>query len=110
LSRFNAVTASQMVNILSYMKTKSVYAEDFYQSLATAGSGTLTVFKNENFPNQSLHAKSGSMTRVRCYAGYLTTSTGRQLSFTIMLNNFSCSQTEAIKRIEKLLIELREMR
>jgi hypothetical protein len=27
-----------------------------------------------------------------------------------MLNNFSCSQTEAIKRIEKLLIELREMR
>jgi len=109
LSRFNAVTASQMVNILSYMKTKSAYAEDFYHSLATVGSGTLTVFKSENFPNQCLHAKSGSMTRVRCYAGYLTTLSGRQLSFTIMLNNFACSQSEAIRKIEELLVELRRL-
>ncbi|MBV5315535.1 MAG: D-alanyl-D-alanine carboxypeptidase/D-alanyl-D-alanine-endopeptidase [Prolixibacteraceae bacterium] len=109
LSRFNAVTASQMVNILSYMKTKSAYAEDFYQSLATVGSGTLTVFKNENFPNQCLHAKSGSMTRVRCYSGYLTSLSGRQLCFTIMLNNFACSQTEAIRKVEELLVEFRKL-
>jgi D-alanyl-D-alanine carboxypeptidase/D-alanyl-D-alanine-endopeptidase (penicillin-binding protein 4) len=48
------------------------------------------------------------MTRVRCYAGYLTTISGRQLSFTFMLNNFSCSQTEAIRKIEEALIELRK--
>ena len=109
LSRFNVVTASQMVAILNYMKTRSSYSTDFYQSLATVGSGTLTVFSNENFPNQCLHAKSGSMTRVRCYAGYLTTNSGRQLSFTIMLNNFSCSQPEAIKKIEEMLIELKRL-
>lgn len=107
LSRFNAVTASQMTNILSYMKIRSVYAPDFHQSLPTAGNGTLTVFKNENFPNQSLRAKSGSMTRVRCYAGYLTSQSGQQFSFTIMLNNFSCSQTEATRKIEEVLIELK---
>jgi len=107
LSRFNAITASQMVSILNYMKIKSVYSEDFYQSLATAGNGTLTVFKNESFPNQCLHAKSGSMTRVRCYAGYLKTISGRQLTFAFMLNNFSCSQTEAIRKIEEVLLKIR---
>lgn len=109
LSRFNSVTASQMVNILNYMKTKSVYSAEFYQSLATVGTGTLTVFTEANFPNQCLRTKSGSMTRVRCYAGYLTTLSGRQLSFALMLNNFSCSQTEAIRKIEELLVELRKM-
>ncbi len=109
LSRFDAITASQMVSILNYMKTKSACSADFYQSLATVGNGTLTVFSNDNFPNQCLHAKSGSMTRVRCYAGYLTAISGRQFSFAIMLNNFSFSQSEAIKKIEKLLVEMRKL-
>jgi D-alanyl-D-alanine carboxypeptidase/D-alanyl-D-alanine-endopeptidase (penicillin-binding protein 4) len=109
LSRFNAVTARQMGNILSYMKTKSLYANDFTASLPSVGNGTLTGFRNENFPNECLHAKSGSMTRVRCYAGYLTTLSGRQLSFTIMLNNFACSQSEAGRKIEELLLEFRKL-
>ena len=109
LSRFNAITASQMVSILNYMKTKSAYSADFYESLAKVGNGTLTIFSSQNFPGESLHAKSGSMTRVRCYAGYLMTVSGRQLSFTFMLNNFSCSQSEAIRKIEELLVELRKI-
>jgi len=109
LSRFNVITASQMVEILNYMKTKSAYFSDFYESLAPVGSGTLTVFKNYNFPNQSLRAKSGSMTRVRCYAGYLTTRSGKELSFSVMLNNFSCSQIEAINEVEALLLELKKL-
>ena len=109
LSRFNALTANQMVEILNYMKNKSTHSSDFYQSLATVGNGTLTIFRIENFPNQCLHAKSGSMTRVRCYAGYLSTDSGRQLSFTVMLNNFSCSQAEATKKIEEVLVELRKL-
>jgi len=109
LSRFNAITANQMVDILNYMKTKSLYSNDFYKSLPTAGNGTLTAFSTENFPQDCLHAKSGSMTRVRCYAGCLTTESGRQLSFAVMLNNFSCSQSEAFRKIEELLGELRKL-
>jgi D-alanyl-D-alanine carboxypeptidase/D-alanyl-D-alanine-endopeptidase (penicillin-binding protein 4) len=109
LSRFNAVTASQMVSILNYMKTQSKYSADFYQSLAATGNGTLTAFSTEDFPNQCLRAKSGSMTRVRCYAGYLTAISGRQLSFAILLNNFSCSMSEATRKIQKLLVELRKL-
>jgi D-alanyl-D-alanine carboxypeptidase/D-alanyl-D-alanine-endopeptidase (penicillin-binding protein 4) len=91
------------------MKTKSIYSADFYQSLPLAGNGTLTAFNAENFPNNCLRAKSGSMTRVRCYAGYLTTDSGRQLSFAVMLNNFSCSMSEATRKIEELLMELRKL-
>ncbi len=108
LSRFNAITANQMVQILNYMKTESAYSTEFYKSLAAAGNGTLTVFTDVSFPNKCLRAKSGSMTRVRCYAGYLTSVSGRQLSFAIMLNNFSCSQKEATREIEELLVELRK--
>ena len=109
LSRFNAITASQIVSVLNYMKTKSAYADDFYQSLPAAGGGTLSKFSPQDFPNECLRAKSGSMTRVRCYAGYLTTVSGRQLSFAIMLNNFSCSQSESFRKIEELLGELRKL-
>ena len=109
LSRFNAITASQIVSVLNYMKIRSAYSEDFYQSLPAAGGGTLSKFSPQDFPNECLRAKSGSMTRVRCYAGYLTTVSGRQLSFAIMLNNFSCSQSEAFRKIEEILVELRKL-
>ncbi len=109
LSRFNAITASQIVSVLNYMKTKSAYTADFYQSLPAAGDGTLSKFSQQDFPNECLRAKSGSMTRVRSYAGYLTTISGRQLSFAIMLNNFSLSLKEASKKIEELLVELRKL-
>ena len=109
LSRFNAITASQIVSVLNYMKTKSAYSEDFYQSLPAAGDGTLSKFSQQEFPNECLRAKSGSMTRVRSYAGYLTTISGRQLSFAIMLNNFSGSQSEAKRKIEEILVDLRKL-
>ncbi|MGE5435909.1 MAG: D-alanyl-D-alanine carboxypeptidase/D-alanyl-D-alanine-endopeptidase, partial [Syntrophothermus sp.] len=109
LSRFNVVTPTQMVNVLHYMKTQSKWSADFYNSLATAGEGTITSFSSRDFPQQSLRAKSGSMTRVRCMAGYLTTKSGRQLSYAILLNNFSCSQAETVRRIEEVLMELRKL-
>jgi len=109
LSRFTAITALQIVNILNYMITKSAYTTDFYESLATVGKGTLNNFSKVSFPNLSLRAKSGSMTRVRCLAGYLNTESKRQLSYSIMLNNFSCSQGEAIRKIEEVLVELRKL-
>lgn len=109
LSRFNALTSMQLVQILDYMKTQSAWSVDFNESLATAGKGTLTSFKSIDFPSNSLRAKSGSMTHVRCLAGYLNTESGKELSYCIQLNNFSVSQGEAIRRIEQLLMELRKM-
>lgn len=109
LSRFDAITASQMCRILNYMKTRSNFFGNFFQSLPNAGKGTLTSFNSAEFPTDSFRAKSGSMTRVRCYAGYLKTDSGRDLSFTVMLNNFSCTMSEATRKIQELLLELKKM-
>lgn len=109
LSRFNAVTALQMVNVLNYMKINSTWSNDFVESLATVGEGTLTALRNENFPDHCLRAKSGSMTRVRCFAGYLTTDSKRMLTYCFMLNDFSCSQSEATNKIEEVLVALRKL-
>ncbi|HBL75234.1 MAG: D-alanyl-D-alanine carboxypeptidase/D-alanyl-D-alanine-endopeptidase [Bacteroidetes bacterium GWF2_42_66] len=106
LSRFNAITARQLTEILDYIN-QSRDSEIFKQSLPTVGgSGTLYVFDKEKFPNGALRAKSGSMTRVRCYAGFLKTISGKELIFTVMLNNFSCSQSKAIKKAEEFLYTL----
>ncbi len=106
LSRFNALTAEQMVGILAYMKNKSRYSELFFNSIPAVPDGTLYQFNAQNFPGKSLRAKSGSMTRVRCYAGLLRTASGREILFDISLNNFSCSQSNATQAVEKLLKSL----
>lgn len=108
LSRFDAITADQMCWILNYMHSSANY-EAFLKSLPMAGYGTLTAFSPENFPDGCLHAKSGSMTRVRCFAGYLKTTTGKEISFAVMLNNFSCTMKEATHKIEALLVEVRKL-
>lgn len=109
LSRFDAITADQMCWILNYMQLKSPNSDVFFKSLPAAGWGTLTGFDPEKFPENCLRAKSGSMTRVRCFAGYLKTDSGRNLSFAIMLNNFSCTMKEATRKIEELLLELKKI-
>jgi len=106
LSRFNTITAQQMVFILNYMKNESQNTEAFFESLPTVPNGTLWYFNQSYFPRKALRAKSGSMTRIRCFAGELETESKRTVLFSILLNNFSCSQNQAIKSIEKLLVEI----
>ena len=104
LSHFNAITAAQMVQVLSYMKTQSPQGKAFFSTIPLVPNGTLYYFNPINFPGESLRAKSGSMTRVRCYAGELTTQDNQKILFAIFLNNFSCSQRKAIELVENLLV------
>jgi serine-type D-Ala-D-Ala carboxypeptidase/endopeptidase (penicillin-binding protein 4) len=108
LSRSNALSPRHLTEILLYMKNESPYSELFTGSLPEPGEGTLIFFDPARFPNQSLRCKSGSMTRVRCFAGYLVTVTGEELAFSIMLNNFSMKQSELIEKVEDLLVTLRK--
>lgn len=39
----------------------------------------------------NVRAKSGSITRVRCYAGYLSDSSGKHYAFALMSNNYLAS-------------------
>lgn len=107
LSPLNSVSTGKITSLLFYMKNSSPYFQEFYFSLPGAGrEGTL---KN-NFMDQvfisNLRAKSGSLRRVRSYAGYFTARSGREMTFCIIVNNFSGSSQVIIEGIERILKEI----
>jgi D-alanyl-D-alanine carboxypeptidase/D-alanyl-D-alanine-endopeptidase (penicillin-binding protein 4) len=107
LSSRNGLTAESLVKLLIHMKKEAKYFSEFYSSLPDAASnGTLSGYFSDPVFQSNLKAKSGSMTRVRCYAGYFTASSGRQMVFSIMVNNFRGTQKHIISHIEKILKEI----
>lgn len=106
LSPGNALNAVGIATLLCYMKTRSSFSDVFFNSLPEAGrEGTLkSVFRDPVFEGR-LRAKSGSMNRVRSYAGYLTAMSGRELVFCIIINNFTCSSAYVTSLIEELMKE-----
>ena len=107
LSPYDAVSAAQLMYVLDYMHDKSPNFETFYNSLPVSGeSGTLKYICRNNAATGKIHGKSGSVKRVRCYAGYTTSASGRQLGFVFILNNFSCSDKTAKKKLENLMEQM----
>ncbi len=106
LSPLNAISAREVTDLLFYMKRKGKYFSDFYSSLPQAGSeGTLKNFFTDPVFGNSMRAKSGSMTRVRSYAGYVTAKSGKNLIFCIIINNFDGQPTGIVQEIEEIMKE-----
>ena len=106
LSSRNGVSSKAMTELMLALRKKS-YFPHLETSLAQAGKdGTL---RNTflGLPSKArVIAKSGSLGRVRCYTGYITTQTGKELAFTVMFNQFSVSSAYARKKIEAIVYEL----
>jgi D-alanyl-D-alanine carboxypeptidase/D-alanyl-D-alanine-endopeptidase (penicillin-binding protein 4) len=107
LSPLNAINTRELVRLLVYMKLKGKYFSDYYASLPDAGKeGTLkNSFKDPLF-NSRLRAKSGSMTRVRSFAGYFTTKSGKKMVFSIIINNYSGPSGKIVTEIEDNIRDL----
>jgi len=103
LSHFNAVSPTFFTGLLTYMAKNDA----FKNTLPNAGEGTFKRFNKNLLPGKTLQAKSGSMTRVRCYSGYLIANSGKTLVFSIMFNHFSGSHSALIEEIEELLVLLK---
>lgn len=109
LSQYNAISPKQMVFVLQYMKNNSLYFDSFYNSLPVAGkTGTLEEMFKGSIAEGKLRAKSGTIAGVRAYAGYVTTESGREVAFSIAVNNFSCSSPDARDKLEQLMIAVAE--
>jgi serine-type D-Ala-D-Ala carboxypeptidase/endopeptidase (penicillin-binding protein 4) len=108
LSRFNAVSPAFMSDILHYMKSHSPFFTVFYESLPAAGKGTMMFFDPQKFSGNSFRLKSGSMTRVRCYAGYMLGDSGSEFIVTFFVNHFSGTHSKLIAEFEKILLEIRK--
>ena len=105
LSRFNAISASHLVYILTSMYRESKHFDIFFHSLPVMGeTGTLKYSGLNSKLKSRVHAKTGSMRRVRSMAGYLLNSRKEKIAFTLIINNYSCSG----KEMKYLMTELLE--
>ncbi len=103
LSRSNAFSVNHLCSLLNYMYKSSSY-KLFYESLPVTGvSGTLSDLCKNQAAHGKIHAKSGTMTRIKSYSGYATTNSGRELSFAVVLNNYSCNNYQANIKLQKFL-------
>ena len=107
LSPRNAINSEELTSFLVYMKNKGKYFTEYFESLPEAGKeGTLkSCFRDPVFEGR-MNAKSGSMDRVRCYAGYFTTNSNRTMVFSILVNNYTGSSQRVISGIEDIIREI----
>jgi D-alanyl-D-alanine carboxypeptidase/D-alanyl-D-alanine-endopeptidase (penicillin-binding protein 4) len=107
LSPLNAVNTRELVRLLVYMKNKGKYFSEYYSSLPDAGkNGTLKNYFKDPLFDSRLKAKSGSMTRVRSFAGYFTTVLGKEMAFSIIINNYSGPSEKITSEIEDNIRDL----
>lgn len=74
-------------------------------SLAVAGqSGTIARYFKGTKAQGNLKAKSGTMTGVRNYAGYVKNSNGEMVAFCILINDYNeARKAQIMNRIEELM-------
>jgi D-alanyl-D-alanine carboxypeptidase/D-alanyl-D-alanine-endopeptidase (penicillin-binding protein 4) len=109
LSRYTSITSEQLCLILKFM-TKQKNYQSLYNSLPIAGvSGTMKRFgKGTNIQN-NMRAKSGYLSRVKSYAGYVKSKSGKNIAFTMLVNHYAGSNGDMNKRIGKLMVLLGEL-
>ncbi len=109
LSRLNACSADAQCQLLSEIKKTAIY-NPFYKSLAVAGkSGSFANIGRGTYLENNLTGKSGYITRARAYCGYITTKTGKNLAFSVIINNFSCSGSALKPKFENFFKALYDL-
>ena len=91
LSPQNRVTVKAMVTALQYARTRSWF-KSFYEALPMY---------------DGIKMKSGSIGGARAFTGYHTSKDGNQYTFAIIVNNYNGSASAAVRKIYKVLDELK---
>jgi D-alanyl-D-alanine carboxypeptidase/D-alanyl-D-alanine-endopeptidase (penicillin-binding protein 4) len=106
VSRYDGITSRQLADMLFYMTTSPAFTT-FYNSLPLAGvSGTLSKYMKGTKAEGNLRAKTGSISRVKSYAGYVRTVSGKRFIFSILVNNFTCTGPEMVKKLERIMVDM----
>ncbi len=113
LSRQNYVSPRFFCNYYTAMQESEIF-EEFFNSLPMPGGpGTLkSVLKNaDQSVKDKIHAKSGSLSNVRCYAGYVEGGKKHGLiKFAILTNNFAVPTSKMMPKIEGFMKSLAELK
>lgn len=100
------VSARFLTDLLAYMATRSAVSEAFVRSLPQAGlEGSVRNFLKGSRLQGKVRLKSGSMSRVKGYAGYITYN-GKRYAVALLVNNYACDGRVLNKALEELLLKL----
>lgn len=104
LSRYNLFTPQSFVAILNKMKNE--FGMDRIKVVfPTGGEGTISSFyKTEN---GFIFGKTGTLSGVVAFSGFLYTKKGKLLVFSTLVNNHQASATDVRKAMEKFLQGIR---
>lgn len=106
LAPADKVSAGFMGELLVYMATESAVSDAFIASLPQAGiEGSVRNFLKGSKLQGKAHLKSGGITGVRSYAGYITKD-GKTYAVAVFSNNYSCPMSRMTRALKKLLLQL----
>ena len=100
LSRYNLFTPKDFVAILNKMKNE-FGMERIKTILPTGGQGTISNYYKAD--SGYIYAKTGSLSGVVAFSGFLYTKKNKQLIFSVLINNHQASATEVRRAVEKFL-------
>ena len=106
LAPADKVSDGFMGELLVYMATESAVSDAFIASLPQAGiEGSVRNFLKGSKLQGKARLKSGGITGVRSYAGYITKD-GKTYAVAVFSNNYSCPMSRMTRALEKLLLQL----
>jgi len=107
LAARNSITSEFITGLIRYMIISGRNPASFYESLPVAGeSGTMRGFFRDPLLAGNLRAKTGTISRVRSYAGTFRTASGREMVFCIIVNNYTGPLSVVNRQIEDLFRQL----
>lgn len=110
LSRHDLLSPETLVRVLDAARKDSTF-DVFYKALPIAGvDGTLENRMHGTAAAGNVHAKTGSMDRVRALSGYVTTADGRMLEFSLMANAWTVTGAEVDSTIDRIVARLAALR
>lgn len=107
LARANTCSAEILAKALYRIHNDFDFYKAFNASLPVAGkNGSMSNIGKGKWIENNLRAKTGYMDRVRSYAGYVKSKSGRELCFAILVNQYNCSASAMKEKIEKFFLAL----
>jgi len=86
---------------------KSGAGSSLKNSLSLAGkSGTMAGMCRGTTASGRVYGKSGTMTRIKSYAGYVDTQSGKKLAYAMTMNNHACSNSQVRKYFQYLMVKM----
>jgi D-alanyl-D-alanine carboxypeptidase/D-alanyl-D-alanine-endopeptidase (penicillin-binding protein 4) len=104
LSRYNLFTPQDFVAILNKMQ-KEFPMERIKEIFPTGGEGTISSYYKSD--SGYIYGKTGTLSGVVAFSGFLYTKKGKLLIFSTLVNNHQASATDVRRTIEKFLQDVR---